>query len=266
MAIYARRNLLIASFGPNVLLTQPLTNGQVLVYDAQRGSFINSPGSELFTASNQGTGVPVFDEKVGSDFEFNTLVAGPNVTIDKVGNNINISANVAGAGVVLVVPNNASRDALIPDLTNGALVFVQDDGRGNHEYALYIWSASSSSFKLVSTEDSSNVDARSIAYTLNANSDSEIILGHISPGSRVVDVSIRILVPFDGVAPTVSIGDDINGNSVHMRVTDSDLTVLEQFQTESNFIYTGTQEVDVKAYYSADGSTIGQAQIIVSYV
>jgi hypothetical protein len=192
MSIYARRNLLIASFGPNVLLTQPLTNGQVLVYDAQRGSFVNSPGSELFTASNHGTGVPVFDEKVGSDFEFNTLVAGPNVTINKVGNNINIAANVAGAGIVLVVATKADRDALIPSLTDGSMIFVQNDERGNNEYALYLWSASAHDFKLISTQDSSNVDARSLAYTLNANSPTVINLGDVSPGSRVVDAKGRV--------------------------------------------------------------------------
>lgn len=269
MSIYARRNLLIAAFGPNMLLTQPLQAGQVMLYDPTKGGFINSPSSDLVNAANLGTGVHVYDGKVGlglngAELQFNTLVAGPNVSVDKIGNNIQISSNVSGPGSgVLVVLDIPSRDALIPSFTSDALVFVQSDQ--DNEYALYLWDFTNTIFKKLATQDSAETDAKSLSYTLNFNSSSTIILGNVSPGSRVVGVSIRVITPFNGT-PLLSIGDDTNGVDVHMDPSFNDLTVLDQFVSESNFTYTGTQDTDIKAYFNTGGCTVGQAQIIVSYV
>lgn len=47
MSIYARRNWVISQFGPNIVLTQPLVGGQVLLYDALKGSFINAPAQDV---------------------------------------------------------------------------------------------------------------------------------------------------------------------------------------------------------------------------
>ncbi len=263
MPIYARRNLLISSFGPNVLLTQPLTNGQVLVYDAQLGSFINSPGSELFTATNLGTGQHVFHGKVGSDFQFDSLVAGANVQISETTpGNITISANVRGAGVVQVVADIATRDSLIPTLPDGALVFVQHDL--DNEYSMYMWDLTLAQFRLLSTQDSADVDAKSLTYTITATSASEIVIGNVSPGTRVVEVSVRVIEAFDAPAE-VTVGDDLD-HARHITGDESDLELVEQFYSESAYVYGGVLDTDIKVFFSANGATQGVAQIVVSYV
>jgi hypothetical protein len=265
MSIYARRNFVIANFGPNVLLTQPLTNGQVLVYNAQLGSFINQPGSELFTASNLGTGIPVFAEKQGSDFEFNSLIAGPNVQLANVDGNIQISATGSTtSSSILVVNNIADRNALtVPD---GTLVFVKDTGTGTMEYAFYMWSATASAWVTLGTQESANSDANTFTYTISAGSATKIPLGYISSGHRAVDVSVSVLLPFNGISPTLTIGDDTNGAASLMTANDNDLTNEGEYNSSANFVYSGSLDTLINAYFNSGSSTVGQAIIIVSYV
>ena len=242
MAVFARRNLLIAAFGPNILLTQPLSTGHVSIYDADKKGFVNTPISDVI---------------------FNNLEAGPNINITQVDGKTLISASSGGAGGVLVVANIAARDALIPSFTGDSLVFVQTDTDG--EYSMYLWDYFNTTFKKIATQDSAETDAKSLSYTLNWNSSSTITLGNISAGGRVVDVSIRVITPFNGT-PLLTVGDDINGVAVHMDSDINDLTVADQYISESNFTYLDTLDTDIKAYFNAGGATVGQAQIIVSYV
>jgi len=266
MGVYARRNFVIANFGPNVLLTQPLTNGQVLVYNAQLGSFVNQPGSELFTASNLGTGVPVFGEKQGSDFEFNTLTAGAGIDITKDSQgNITISGNTSGAAAVLMVGTIAERNALT-GLSNGTLVFVQNTGTGSSSYALYMWNSNTSTWTLIGTEESAEGDANTFTYTLNPSSPTKIPLGYISAGHRAVEITVNTLLAFNGSSPTLTIGDDTNGPSSLMASNLNDLENAGDYDSEGSFVYPGPNDTLINAYFNSGSSTIGQAIIIVSYV
>ena len=216
MAIYARRNWIITNFGPNIVLTQPLKAGQVLVYDECKGSFINEDGS------------------------------------------------TALSGAVPIVPDIPARDALIPTLDPGSMVFVEDSGNGNHEYAVYMWNGTS--FITISTQNSAEADANTISFTLYYNSPAVNLLGSILPGHRAVNITVDVVIPFDGPGATLSIGDAQNGVTGLMDTSENDLTSIQDFMTEGKYVYTGTQEVNFSAYYTAMGSTQGQAEIIVSYV
>jgi len=262
MGIYARRNLVIANFGPNVLLTQPLTNGQILVYDAQRGSFINA-SNEISSAANLGTGVPVFEEQSGTTLEFNSLVAGENVQITNTDGNITISANSSSESVVQTVPNIAARNALT-GLANGALVLVQDTGTGSDQYALYMWL--NSTWITIATQDSAETDANTFTYTLNFNSPTTIPLGYISAGHRGVEITVDVVTAFNGLNPSLTIGDAINGPASLMPANLNDLTTAGNYDTEGNFVYAGPNDTLINVYFNSGSSTVGQAIVIVSYV
>jgi len=264
MAIYSRRNIVLSAQGPNVLLTQPLTNGQVLVFDAQLGSFVNQPSSSLFSASNLGNGVNVFAAQQGTDFEFNSLTAGPNVQIENVNGNIQISANVSAQNNILRVADIPSRNAL-QNLADGALVFVNDTGTGSGQYALYMWNLSLSTWITISTEESAKTDANTYTYVLEFNSSSKIPLGYISSGHRAVEITVSVLGTFNGLNPSLSIGDDINGQSNLMDTSLTDLTQLGNYESSSNFVFEGNDTL-INIYFNSGGSSVGLAKIIVSYV
>lgn len=261
MSIYARKNFIINPSGPNVLLTQPLTNGAVLVFDAALGSFVNQSLSDLITGANLGTGETVFENKVGNEFQFNTLVAGSNMTITESAGQLIFSSGTLSPAAVQIVPDIATRNAISGTLGAGAQVYVSADVDG--EGALYLWDGSV--YKLLATADSAAADAKTYSVILNAASPSEIVLGNISPGHRINLVSVNVLTPFNGADPTVTIGDDINGTDIHMAADLNDLSIAGKYISESVHVYTGTADTNIKVYYDADSSTIGQAQIVVTF-
>ena len=170
--------------------------------------------------------------------------------------------NSAASGSVIVVADIPSRDALSPTLGIGALVYVQDTGSG--QYALYMWNGSA--FITMSTQNSAEADANTIVYDLNYNSPATIVLGNILPGHRAVNITVDVITPFDGAGATLSIGDLQFGPTGLMDTSQNDLATVQDYVTEGTYVYTGTDPVEFLAYYSASGSTVGHAEIIVSYV
>ena len=265
MAIFARHTLIVNSCGANNAPQPPLPPSPPCIPDNNPSPPWDNDAQHIDMA-NIGTGVGIYAGNVvttiGTTFEFASLVAGPNVSINRVGDEIHISATVSGAGGVQVVADIAARDALIPSLAADTLVFVQSDA--DLEYSMYLWDFTNTTWKKLATQDSAETSAASISYTLNFDSPSVIILGNASLGARVVDVSVRVITSFDG-SPTLTIGDATNPSNL-MDYDLMDLTVVDQYFTECNFTYTNAHDTDIKAYFNAGGSSIGQAQIIVSYV
>ena len=259
MAIFSRKNLLISVQGPDSLLINPTSNGEILFFDAKLGSFIPPFGTGDNTQGiNQGTGVPVFDNQVDQDLFFNTLKEGNFITITESGGEITISSTPA---TTLLVPTIAARDALT-GVTSGTQVFVQDTGQGEH--AMYLWTGSE--YITISTEDSAATDAQTLAATVVHSSPTKTLLGRVSPGSKVVEVIVDVITPFNGSAPTLSIGDIVNGIGVVMNETANDLTVSDKYTLKTSFLYTGTLETEIKIFLDADGSSDGRADVTVSYV
>lgn len=258
MAIYSRKNLVINTGGTNALFLTPPTNGSVLVFDASNGSFINA-SNIVVGAENLGTGSQIFETNNDGNLEFNSLIEGANVTLTEVAGGIVISAATT-AGTTMIVADIAARDALV-GIGAGQQVYVESDADG--EGALYLWNGSV--WVLLGTQDSAHTDAKTLTNTVNFNSPSSNSMGNVSPGGRVVLVTVNVLVPFNGVSPTLTVGDDDNGHDIHMEADLNDLTVSGKYVSEGTFIYSGSEDTLIKIYLSSGGSTVGQAQVSLTY-
>jgi hypothetical protein len=84
----------------NIIAAQ---DGDILEYDTDTSTWINVPNTggsgEANTASNVGTGVGVFAQKVSLDLQFKTLKAGAGVTLTPSATEIEIVASGAGGAV-----------------------------------------------------------------------------------------------------------------------------------------------------------------------
>lgn len=262
--IYSRKNLVINPAGPNIILSMPLTNGNVLVYDATLGSYVNNDSENLVQASNIGNGLPVFKEKDGLELKFNTLAEGTNIILTESGGEIIISASLpSGTSSIVTIANTIEdRNALIPSLQIGEQVFVNDTGEG--ENALYLWNGSE--FKTISTQDSAETDAHTISYTLTPSSPSSSLIGRISPTSRVTLVTVQVIIPFDGVGASLSIGDDNLGSESIMCADLNDLSQIGNYVSTTSIIFGGSNETEIKAFFAPESSLVGVAQVLVTYV
>lgn len=86
----------------DVVITAP-ADGHILEYDSGTQTWVNVPNTggsgEANTASNLGTGVGLYAQKVGVDLQFKSLVAGAGVTLTPSANSIEIVASGAGGAV-----------------------------------------------------------------------------------------------------------------------------------------------------------------------
>jgi hypothetical protein len=110
------------------------------------------------------------------------------------------------------------------------LVLVKDTGTGTQQYALYMWL--NNTWITIATEESAKTDANTFTYTLDFNSPVKIPLGYISAGHRAVEISVDVVTAFNGLNPTLTIGDDTsNGPTSLMPASNNDLSTL------GNFVY-----------------------------
>jgi hypothetical protein len=147
----------------------------------------------------------------------------------------------------------------------GDQVFVDDTGQG--EWAQFI--KTPTGWVKLATQDSSTVDAQSVGVIVNFNSTSPITIHRVSPGRKVTEVTVEVITPFDGTI-TLSVGDDgDNGSSANTSrlLSDSqiDLTAIGSYMNTPSYEYGGPLETDVKVYFTATGSSQGQAKVTISY-
>ena len=174
-----------------------------------------------------------------------------------------------------VVLNLTALNALTPYIGDQAYVIDSDDGQGNHVGEWSMWLYDGSVWVQTSNEDSATTDAKSLEYTLTPSSPGTINIGEISTGRRVTLITIEVSTPFDGVA-TVEIGYQINNPSPLppvpaglMTIGLTDLTVVGTYTTYTDILFgtdTAQGDVTVTSTFVNGSSTVGSAQIIVSYV
>jgi len=140
-----------------------------------------------------------------------------------------------------------------------------------------MWLYNGTSWVQTSNADSATTDAKSLEYTLTTASPSSINIGNISTGRRVTLITIEVTTPFDGPGPaTVSIGYQVNNPSPPppvpaglMTIPLTDLTVTGTYTTYTDLLF-GTDtvqgDVTITAAFNVGASSMGSAQIIVSYV
>jgi hypothetical protein len=130
-------------------------DGDIIEYDTATSTWVNVPNTggsgETNTASNVGTGVGVFAQKVAADLQFKSLVAGAGVTLTASATEIEIVASGAGGAV---------------DSVNGATgaVVLDTDDIGEGATNLYFTNVRASAAAPVQT-----VDGQTGAVSLTAS-------------------------------------------------------------------------------------------------
>lgn len=137
------------------------------------------------------------------------------------------------------------------------------------------WLYNGSVWIQTSNEGSSETDAKSLEYTVTIASPTNIAIGEVSTGRRITLITVEVLTPFDN-ASTLSIGYQVN-NPVPPPPAPAglmiqgliDLTIAGTYTTSTDILF-GTDtvqgDVTVTADFQLNGSSVGEAQIIVSYV
>jgi len=168
-----------------------------------------------------------------------------------------LSVGLGASSNTYVVANIIARDAL--SAAEGDQAFVRTGTSG--EYELYIWDAA---WILVGTADSARTDANTAEAIVLFNTGSPVLIGNVSDGSRVTNVTIDVTTAFDG-APTLSVGDA--GDNARL-IDDSlfDLGEIGTYVCNTDYLYSNAIDTDIMAYFDFTGSTTGEARIIVTHV
>lgn len=174
-----------------------------------------------------------------------------------------------------VVANLAGLNALTPYVGDQAYVINSDDGQGNNVNEWSLWLYNGTTWIKTSDQDSATTDAKSLEYTLTTNSPPLINIGQISTGRRITLITVEVTIPFNMIS-TLDIGYQVNNPSLPAPVPDGlmatgliDLTVAGTYTTSTDILFgTDTEQGDVgiTASFGKNSSSIGSAQIIVSYV
>ena len=236
----------------------PLQQGQYLGWDGNtwRHQFIYANqiiglGDQEFTS--------VIDQMADVDTTTTTPISGDALVWNGVDNWEPFA--IAGLGA-------SSNTFVVADLTamgllsasEGDQAFVRS-GSTTGEWEMYLWDAA---WILISNQDSASTDAKTIEALVVPATVSPVLLGNVSPDSRVTIVTIEVTVAFDG-APTLSVGDA--GDNARL-IDDSlhDLSEIGTYSTTTDYVYSGGADTDVNGYFSASGATVGSARILVTYV
>lgn len=149
----------------------------------------------------------------------------------------------------------------------GDQTYVQD-GATVGEWEIYLLHTLPGSdineWSKIATLDSAATDARTIAGDINPSTISPVLLGNVSPGSRVTLVSIDVSIAFDG-APVLTVGTDAVNDELAAD-DEMDLSVVGTYTIVTDVEYLATPDTDIKAYFSAGGASVGSARVLVTYV
>lgn len=212
-----------------------------------------------------------FLDVVGSTVEDYGLISVEN-GIKACGLYIEEGLRQASSTVVADLAQLALLDALIGDQ---AYVIDSNDGQGNNVGEWSLWLFDGAEWVQTSNQDSASTDARSIEYTVTHTSPASIDMGIMSTNRRITLITVQVLQAFAAGA-TLNIGYQVNNPSSPPPVTDGlmtdsmlDLTTVDTYSTATDVLFgtdTAQGDVTILATFDSNGSTQGQAQIIVSYV
>jgi hypothetical protein len=180
---------------------------------------------------------------------------------------MNVEQGIRSASVT-VVNDITSRDNLSPAV--GDQAYVLDDGTG--EWALFLYD--NTNWVKISDQDSANTDAQTISYTMTApvggfGNSNTVVLGNISPGSKVQSVSIEVNTVFTGGSQDATVEVGINGdNDLLHAVDDSDLSSQGSYFSQPEYLYasSNTAEMIVRLRTNHYGATAGNLTVKVTYI
>jgi hypothetical protein len=158
-----------------------------------------------------------------------------------------------------VVNEISDMNALIPVI--GQFAYVLNDG--NNIAALYLWTGIS--WMLISTQDSANVNAHTLFGSVNyATTNTPLLLGSVGAMTSVTQVDFEIVTAFDSAA-SATIGTLSNPTLISTGIGVNFMTVgTYTFAPGTEF--TGSTDTPVYIFFNNDGSTIGAANINISYL
>lgn len=177
--------------------------------------------------------------------------------------------------VSTVVANLSQLNGLTPYVGDQAYVIDSNDSQGNNVGEWSLWLYDGATWVLTSNKDSATTDAKSIESTILTTTPNSINIGGISTGRRISLITVEVLEKFNGPA-TLDIGYIVN-NPITPSIASSglmsgaliDLTIAGTYTTTTDILF-GTDtvkgDVTITAEFSNGGATLGEAQIIVSYV
>lgn len=181
---------------------------------------------------------------------------------------------LAASSNTYVVNDIAARDALFP--AEGDSCYVRSGASG--EYEMYVYDAA---WILLATADSARTDANTIEALINFNDTNPQLLGNVSNGSRITNVTVEVITAFDGTdpAPKLSVGDAADNGRIlggdplrdYLNEPDFDLKEIGTYTLNVDYVYdgtevVGTEDTDINAYFDFTGATQGQVRVIVTHV
>jgi hypothetical protein len=173
-------------------------------------------------------------------------------------------------GTVTVVPNIAGRDTLVARV--GDQAYVLDAGNG--EWGLYLYDGTS--WVQLGNQDSSTVDAKTMTTTFTmptvgfGNSTTNV-LGNISPGRKIVSVSMEIDTPFSGysgnILPNIEVGT-LSQPAQFVASSANDLTDTTEFYVNPEYVYpaSNSQDLQIRVRCNHYGATSGNVTVKLTYV
>lgn len=174
------------------------------------------------------------------------------------------------SGGITIVANISARNGLTSQ--GGDMAYVTDAGDG--EWGLFVYDGTS--WVEVGNQDSAATDAQTISFNYTAPGGGfggveTVNLANISPGARIVDVSVEVntaLSNYTGaVEPTVEVGTASDLDQF-MTGDESDLSSAGTYTANPNYLYPASQNIDLslKARINHRTSTSGDFVVTVTYV
>lgn len=281
---------------PNIVASAPSTNSLRIINTAggpiNITNIVNDTNGVPFAGLNSGSGLLLSTPaSTANVLKFTAVDARPINFLDVIGNTveafglISVENGVKACGLYIegglrqasttVVLDLNGRSALTPLIGDQAYVIDSDDGNGNNvgEWSMWIWDGVE--WVETATQDSSQVDAKSIEIPITPSSGALVEVGKISTGRRVTLITVEVTTAFNGNS-TLDIGYRVSNPTTPPLVVSGlmsntliDLNSTNTYTTSTDILFgkdTPQGDVYIYATFSKGTSTVGNAQIIVSYV
>lgn len=280
-------NIVASIESTNVLVIKNLSGGQINIVNGN-----NDINNTPFAGNNSGSGLLLSTpNSTDTHIKFLAVDARPINFLDVIGTPtldfglISVENGIKACGLYIeeglrtatstVVTNLAALYALSPLIGDQAYVINSADAQGNNVNQWSMWIYNGSTWVKTATQDSSSTDAKSIEAMVSYDSLNIVSIGEISTGRRVTLITVEVLEAFDTLA-TLNIGYQVNNPLVPPPVPAGlmsnaiiDLNVVGTYTTSTDILFgTDTEQGDVSIFatFNGNGSSVGNAQIIVSYV
>ena len=142
-------------------------------------------------------------------------------------------------------------------------VIDMEDPEGQGEWGYFIYDGSA--WVMVSTEDGAGIDAKSFKQIVQWNGAAQTIIHRVSHNVRVLNVSVELIVAFDGTGASITVGD-AGDNDRFMEVSENDLHSVGKYYSFPNHLYNEATEQEVIAFLTPGSASQGTAEVLITYV